>query len=75
MGEGSVISLRHSLPGAGSVVICCYSDRLSNALVGCGAVLGVSFVVSKYCGVFICGVMQSTVFGLLGPENQGTLIL
>jgi hypothetical protein len=35
MGEGFVISVRHGMPGAGSVMICCYCDCLCNALVGC----------------------------------------
>ena len=39
-GEGFIISLRHNMPGAGSVMICFYIDCLSNAVVGCDAVLG-----------------------------------
>jgi hypothetical protein len=40
MGESSVISIGHSMSGAGSLMICCYIDLLSNAAVGCDAVLG-----------------------------------
>jgi hypothetical protein len=41
MGEGFVISVRHSMPGVGCVMICCCSDCLSDAVVGYDAVLGV----------------------------------
>jgi hypothetical protein len=40
LGECFVISLRHSMSGAGSLMICCYIDCLSDAVVGCDAVLG-----------------------------------
>jgi hypothetical protein len=40
MAGGFVISLRHKMPGAGSVMICCYNDSLSNEVVGCDAMLG-----------------------------------
>ena len=58
MGEGFVISVRHNMPGVGCVMICWVF----------------SFVVSKCHGVCMCGIKQSTVLGLTGPENQGTLI-
>jgi len=40
MGESFVISLRYSMPGAGSVMSCCYIDCMSDAVVGCDTVLG-----------------------------------